>query len=362
MNQELINEYFQSKALNVSTLRLVFNPRVLKKALDGNREDDEKRHFRIGGAIDMILTQGMEAFREHYFVAPKSRPSGMMGIFIDSLPLTVDDKSPEEDYQEAYDIAGYKWPIASVISSLWKNDDYKSYFLSRKLALEKTVLTYDEFEEVMHAQKELLNSPFTREYFINNDPDIEIIYQLPIYFEVEGLPCKGLLDGIIINHKKKTIEPFDVKTIGKPISKFKFSYLDYGYYLQAAWYYTGLEYLIHHDNWKVIGDVTIPEYAWVGNKLDEINKKFSKLWDYKLLPFKFVVTETKPFYQNPAQIFEVPLDQMQKAWTGGMSNDRYYDGLNELITKYKWHLEKNYWDMSMDLYLQNGTTQLNLLT
>ena len=176
MDQELIRNYFQSDALNISLLRLIFNPRSFKKKIDRrDTEEEEKRHFRIGGALDILLTQGVGVFNQYYMVAPKERPSGMMGTFIDKLPLDVDNTSPEEAYQEAYEIGGYKLPLKTVVDNLWKNEVYKSYFDSRKQAQEKIVITHDEYEEMIYAQKELLGNPFTREFFINNDPDIEII-------------------------------------------------------------------------------------------------------------------------------------------------------------------------------------------
>ena len=202
----------------------------------------------------------------------------------------------------------------------------------------------------------------------DDDPDIEIIYQLPIYFMVEEheegteFEAKGLLDGVYIDHKKKTITPLDLKTIGKPISQFKQSYLKYGYYLQAEWYMYALEELIKFKNWKSIGEVVIPEKTFVGDKTHELNKKFSSLSDYRVNPFNFIVSETKPFYQNPAQIFKVPAEQRKFAWRGGTHNGRYYEGLNELLITYKWHLETNYWDMPKELYLNQGITTLNLLT
>ena len=368
---KLIENYFQSDALNISTLRLVFNPRVLKKKLDNRAiEEDQKRHYRIGDALDILLTQGAKEFNEHYLVAPKDRPSGMMGIFIDNLPITITEESPEEEYQNAYEISEYKQALSTTIASLWKNEKYKSYFEYRKKAESqgKFVLSHDEYEELVHAQKELLGNPFTRQYFMNNDPDIEIIYQLPIYFMVEEheegteFEAKGLLDGVYIDHKKKTITPLDLKTIGKPISQFKQSYLKYGYYLQAEWYMYALEELIKFKNWKSIGEVVIPEKTFVGDKTHELNKKFSSLSDYRVNPFNFIVSETKPFYQNPAQIFKVPAEQRKFAWRGGTHNGRYYEGLNELLTTYKWHLETNYWDMPKELYLNQGITTLNLLT
>ena len=36
-------------------------------------------------------------------------------------------------------------------------------------------------------------------------------------FTCQEIECKALLDGIKIDHKAKTIQPFDLKTIGKGV-------------------------------------------------------------------------------------------------------------------------------------------------
>lgn len=60
-----------------------------------------------------------------------------------------------------------------------------------------------------------MSNPFTREYFINDYSHIELIHQFPIYFKLEDMDCKALLDGVKIDHENKTVTPFDLKTTSK---------------------------------------------------------------------------------------------------------------------------------------------------
>jgi len=48
--------------------------------------------------------------------------------------------------------------------------------------------------------------------------------------------CKAKIDRIMVDHKYKTYRVVDLKTTGKPMSKFQGSYKAYHYYRQAAFY------------------------------------------------------------------------------------------------------------------------------
>ena len=50
-------EYFQYPAINNSLLTLATNPRLMKLKLAGKIKDDEKVYFKIGAAVDTLLTQ-----------------------------------------------------------------------------------------------------------------------------------------------------------------------------------------------------------------------------------------------------------------------------------------------------------------
>ena len=47
-------------------------------------------------------------------------------------------------------------------------------------------------------------------------------------------------------------------------------------------------------------------------------------------------------------------------FTGGYSDGQYYKGIDELIDTYKWHLEKNYWDLPKDVFEKNAVYPLDV--
>ena len=90
MNKQL--EYFADPRMSNSKLGLILSPPFAKKVFDGDVEDeDEKKHFRIGSALDAMLTD-WESWERDYIVLSSYRPSGMMEKFINNLPhgLTID--------------------------------------------------------------------------------------------------------------------------------------------------------------------------------------------------------------------------------------------------------------------------------
>ena len=110
-----IKEYFAAKRLSNSVLGSLVNPRWVKMKMDNpDMEDDDKKHFRIGSALDCILT-GNGIFEEEFLVVDASKPFGFMGKFIEALPSGITPEAPIEMYREAYDKAGYKMKIDRVI-------------------------------------------------------------------------------------------------------------------------------------------------------------------------------------------------------------------------------------------------------
>ena len=341
-NGDHIDSYFRSKRVNVSTLKRLDNPKWIKWKLDNPKaEDEEKRHFRIGGAIDTLLTSP-ERFNDEYVVLYQNRPTGKMGIFIDNLPLDLVEDSPLEAFQGAYDAAEYRVKLPVIVQSLWQNERYRDYYLSRKQALTRQILTLDELDEVEHVKSYLLNNPFTRKYFLNTDPQVEICFQVAVYFELEGLDCKALLDGVLVNHREKFLQPFDLKTIGTDIRKFPNAYLNYGYYLQATMYDKALQSLDSPEDYSIAG---LP----------------ARSLEYEIRPMKFVVSEKKKYHSNPARSFDCTSEDIEAGWLGGDYKETYYVGLQKLLADFKWHKTKDYWEIPRDLYENEGGVILDML-
>lgn len=77
-------------------------------------EDSDTSYFRIGSALDCLLTSP-ERWELDFNVVDANRPYGLMGKFIDNLPRNLTAFSENELYQEAYDKSGYKMSIDRVI-------------------------------------------------------------------------------------------------------------------------------------------------------------------------------------------------------------------------------------------------------
>jgi len=331
-----IKEYFAAKRLSNSILGSLVNPRWVKMKMDNpDMEDDDKKHFRIGSALDCILT-GNGVFEDEFLVVDASKPFGFMGKFVESLPAGITPEASVDMYKEAYDKAGYKMKIDRVIDSFWTNPTAVEYYNATRNTQGKSILAKDEYETVIACKDKLIANTFTYQYFKNDYDHVELIHQLPIYFEYMGYDCKALMDGVRINHETKEIEPFDLKTIGKNVYEFPTSFVQFGYYRQAAFY-------------------TIALRKWIEENRPE-------LLDYAWLPFSFIVVDSKLSSSYPALIFETTPEDIQAGLTGGYRYGKHYKGVNQLIEAFKYHTESQQWDLPQEVFEGKGRLKLNVFS
>lgn len=183
-------------------------------------------------------------------------------------------------------------------------------------------------------------NPNTRKFFYSDNDNIEFVHQLPIYWSKHDdsehtVDCKALLDCVVLDHENKTVQPADLKSIGKSVDDFPISFLQFGYYRQAAWY-------------------TLAIQDWMKNQRTDLK-------DYKLLPFKFIVVESNIKSTKAAVVYNCTDNDIEVGLNGGSTPEgRYYRGVNDLLRDYCWHERTNQWDMPRDLYENNGERELNV--
>lgn len=295
-----IQSYFASPALNSSKLKLVYNPKKLFLLENGLIDDEESAALRIGSAVDCLLTDP-DRWEEEFLSIEVEKPYGMMLKFIQNLPKNISILSDTQQYEQAYKASGYKIPIERVIEKFWSREDYVKYYTSIN-STDKTVLSADEFVRVQSAIAAIASSPYAIHYFSRTDT----IFQVPIYFELEQVACKALIDGILVDKSKKLLLPFDLKTTSRDILKFEEIFYEYGYNIQAGLYYKAMEFY---------RDINYP--------------------DYEIDTFRFIVTPSTVDSYYPAIVFK-------------LSDATLNSCINEVYTRleeYKWiriHNEKNY--------------------
>lgn len=275
-----------------------------------------------------------ETFETDFQIIDVVRPQGLLGKFVSALPLNLTPLSPPELYQDAHALAEYKISIDRAVRALWSNAEASRYYeLLHSVDPNKTTLTTDEYEIVMQCVDCLLNNVYTSPYF-KNDKE-ELLFQVGILFEYRGFECKALLDGVRINHETKQIRPFDLKSTGQSVYSFGNSFLNYGYFRQAAFYYHAIQ----------------TEGSPVKKYLDE---------GYTLLPFQFIVVETRRNTTAPALIYEVSEEDLAAGFSGGIVNGRSLKGIDQLLDDYTWHLENDLWEFPRDVYEQQGVYNLHV--
>jgi hypothetical protein len=294
-----------------------------------------------GSVVDIMLLDGPETFEDGYYIEEDVRPNSdsiaaiAEGVFQRILEaeengndLFYNGKVEAEVIAEEAKQVGYgqSWKDSTVLRKFGEDNGWE-YVASLYKNRGKIGITQGQYDECVAAKQTLLTHPFTKHYFINPDPNIEIHNQLPLKGALavdsesedstvtkHGLVhIKGLLDIVITDHNNKTVTPVDLKTTSSFLNGWvNYSFEKYGYDIQAA-YYSML----------------------MSQNMDSFAK------DYRLMPFEFVVYSFAS--ETP---FVVPLTYKR------ISQDmtRVYN----LVNDFKWHIDKDLWEYPREVYENNG--------
>lgn len=311
-----IESYYNSSNMNQSALKIILQQGVqsfIAQQQEVLHTDElyyeEKEHFLIGKAVDCLLTEGEDVFKERYFWSkmtkkPTDVEMSIIKMVFDNAIMSENellDSSEEEEGKE--DI----WKFATHRQHIYEACDYHKYYMNRRRptakdieenpnflnwyeidnsrfsALTKSGLTEAYWNELIAADgKQILSDKqytliqmvyqsfithkHTAFIFSEEDEDVDTIYQLPMYFNFEGVECKILPDIIRIKHSTRKIMPIDGKTIGKGILKFCNDFTIRRYDIQGAFYDYGIRQnlgIISNLIRKDIRDYEISNFAFI---------------------------------------------------------------------------------------------------
>lgn len=295
----------------------------------------------------MMMTSP-ELLDSTFYIAKGDRPKGLMAKFVDALPLSLTKNSDYEEFIEAYRISGYTTKIQYVVKNLWEKPANVDYYHARHEAKGKKVLSLDEYETALLCKKELVTNPCTKDYFVGKR---KVYYQVPIYFhtsytDVDGMAlpevpnwskCKGMLDLLVIDHEEKTIQIADLKTIARSAFDFPSSFIKYGYYIQAWFYWHAVEELI-------AGRAVSPAFS---------STQLEFLKEYTVKPPIFIVV---PKVEGSAIVFSLSMQDMTKIWQGTGT----FEGVKDLLSRWQFHNEADQWEFPREVYMNNGAIPLKI--
>lgn len=354
LEQEQIDHYFGYDAISQSRLKILLgDPRKFEDMTEEETElyYEEKEHFVIGNAVDCILTQGQLAFNEKYYVSdtvdkkPTAKVLSITRLIYDNLT----NYSPDVNLQEvsltdpiirdvildACNTENYynDWKESTRINKIIEGGH--QYFEDLKLSENKQILSTEQKMLVDSIEMSLKTNEHTGIYFktdIYEHEDVDIYYQYPIYFEIDEIPCKALLDILIVDHKTKRIYPIDVKTIGDNVLNFPKSVRRRRYDIQASFYTEAVKSLSQYADYVVENFMFIVESTKsVGNPIlfkctDEILE--IGRWGRPLSIFEIKNIEPTTLVDAYGDLYPVKVHRIE--------------GFMNLLELYKWHSENTF--------------------
>lgn len=185
--------------------------------------------------------------------------------------------------------------------------DSGSYWRHYVLSSDKIIISKEDYDKSKSMVDSLNTNKYTSHIFSKSSFDnVEKIAQYAITFDYNGVKFKSLIDWIIVNHDKKTIQVIDLKTGGHDPESFPYVYYDMRYDIQ--------------------------DYIYTEAARSHLSQYFP---EYVLLPMKFVYISSN--YIDKPMIWQSRKRNHTKK--GFWRNNKYYKGVDELIDEYKAYKE-----------------------
>lgn len=202
----------------------------------------------------------------------------------------------------------------ALINAIWK--DGGILFNNMALATSGYILDKALYDKAEAAVKKMQTDPKIGPLLaIKGDKNTEVLNQAILLGKTSNTDRKGLLDKGFVNHEKKTIWPYDIKST-HTMSQFLINYYKFGYGYQGSWYYDLLEQMYP---------------------------------GYRVNPFRFIVvsydTEEAPLIYKM-----VPEEVKLYAEGGRTAAGKKVIGWKESIMEIEWHRENKRWDYPKEYY------------
>ena len=304
-------------------------------------EDEESKAATTGRLVETLLMEP-HLFDEKFHISTcMSTPTAMMLDFVEALykytvEATTEDgmvtRSFEDMCKDAYADAGFKITLDAVLKKFIGSEAEIYYKEIREVRSKKlTVVTTKEIENAEKVVLELRTNPTTAEIVnLVNDTQYSVFNQLQVEgYEVFGHMFKSMMDKVIVDHKSKTVQVYDLKCTWSVENFYSEYYLYRRAYIQGFLYHKAAE-------------------SWAS----EVG-----YGDYEILLPKFIVCDSTN-YMNPL-VYKMTQDSMNNAMNGFEYKGREYPGVIQLIEDLKWTLDNDVWNISRENYINNGIVNLD---
>lgn len=314
-----------------------------KKYILGEKvEDKDNASINMGRIVETLLMEPHLFDDKFYMSSCTSTPTGLMLDFVEALYRHTRDATDKDGLvgrpmnellEDAYKDSGFKIKFEAVINKFNGSDAEIYYDEIRKVRSKN--LTVVNTTEVSIAEKIVeqlrINSTTAPILNLTNSSRYQVFDQMQVEeYIIDGHPFKSMIDKVVVDHKEKTIQPYDLKCTWNVENFYEEYYLYRRAYIQAYLYY----------------------YAM----LHMANDPSSEYYGYTVNYLQFIVCDSTNYYQP--LIYTLEMNDMMDAYKGFVHKGRTYPGVGELIAALSWCVTSGIWTISHKNYLSNGIVNI----
>ena len=262
-------EYRQLPELSYSTLSTYET--LGFTGLDHLFDKKESASLTLGSAVDAIITGGPQEFSKLFVVMDIPSMGEKEGKIVKYLfDFYCGQYASMEEIPATYILSAANqfsygadnWKPETKVKKL--TDAGSAWYAAKIQVGDKTILSYNDFEDVKNCVRALKESPATAGYFADNDEfsPIRRYYQLKFKAVLDGVGYRNMADLLIVDYEKKIIYPIDLKTsIGCTEWDFEQNFLKWHYYIQARLYWRIIRANMDKDSY--FKDFSLENYKFI---------------------------------------------------------------------------------------------------
>lgn len=327
------NEYSNLRNISQSDLKLLIkNPKRFYNTIEmGERIESYGQHFIIGDLVDCMLT--CPENMKNYHTDGVSCSETVQQIIENAIRLIY---NREEDSQEIQKMLSNVDHAREYLIQAGREKEWNSkygddalfnaikkqggrYFELKAKYPEKIIVSATDYAIAKRCVEAIEKDPITGPIVNHVNKSVQLI----LTGSYSNTETKGLLDLCIIDDERKTIYPYDIKTV-RNMSEFIGNYHAFGYGYQGSWYTDLLE-----QNYP----------------------------EYKIAPFRFIVASTDVDLSKDASYDDSPLVYTMSKVECKLYKEGGYDkfgnkvtGWTEAILNLEWHRRTNNWQYPRSYY------------
>ena len=256
-----MKDYYKEKRVSNSSLTwFQHSPKYFKLMLDGDIKEAGKTYFEYGQQVHMYILEPKEFDNEYLildYTTPKSQQQKLFCEKYSAYRKGLKDEKLLRAYKEAYTTKETDDKILVKAKTLEK--DLSEFIKYTKLKHKYTkILSGSTLYKLNESKGSVLNHKKARELTFNEDHStfgnndklfIQNEFQINWEWSKQGydkLPCKSLIDRLVINHENKVIQLVDLKTTSH-LSTFVDAFREYKYYRQLAFYWMAITWYFKNE-------------------------------------------------------------------------------------------------------------------